>query len=90
MTAGYEWGWSYIPHFINTPFYCYAYSFGELLVLALYGQYRRRGRVVRARYTALLESGGSLAPKDQLAALGIDIHDAAFLAGRVRRVGSGW
>jgi oligoendopeptidase F len=78
LTPGYEWGWSYIPHFIHTPFYCYAYSFGELLVLALYGQYRRLGASFAPRYTALLESGGSLAPKDQLAALGIDMHDEAF------------
>jgi oligoendopeptidase F len=78
MTSGYEWGWSYIPHFINTPFYCYAYSFGELLVLGLYGMYRREGQSFVPRYRALLESGGSLAPRDQMAAIGIDIHDASF------------
>lgn len=78
MTNGYEWGWSYIPHFIHTPFYCYAYSFGELLVLALYGKYRREGQSFVPQYRALLESGGSLSPKDQLAAIGIDINDAAF------------
>ncbi len=59
MTKGYEWGWSYIPHFINTPFYCYAYSFGELLVLALYGMYRREGESFVPKYRALLASGGS-------------------------------
>jgi oligoendopeptidase F len=78
MTEGYEWGWSYIPHFINTPFYCYAYSFGELLVLALYGMYRREGKSFAPKYTALLASGGSQAPTDQMAAIGIDIHDASF------------
>jgi oligoendopeptidase F len=78
LTQGYQWGWSYIPHFINTPFYCYAYSFGELLVLALYGKYRREGASFIPQYRALLESGGSLAPKDQLAAIGIDINDASF------------
>jgi oligoendopeptidase F len=78
QTPGYEWGWSYIPHFINTPFYCYAYSFGELLVLALYGQYRREGASFVPRYTALLEMGGSLSPRDQMASVGIDIHDPAF------------
>ncbi len=78
LTKGYEWGWSYIPHFINTPFYCYAYSFGELLVLALYGKYRREGQPFVPKYRALLESGGSLSPRDQMAAIGIDIHDAAF------------
>jgi oligoendopeptidase F len=78
LTPGYEWGWSYIPHFINTPFYCYAYSFGELLVLALYGRYRREGASFVPRYTALLEMGGSLSPRDQMASVGIDIHDPAF------------
>lgn len=78
LTKGYEWGWSYIPHFINTPFYCYAYAFGELLVLALYGKYRREGAAFVPRYTALLESGGSLSPAGQLALVGVDIHDAGF------------
>ncbi len=78
LTRGYEWGWSYISHFINTPFYCYAYSFGELLVLALYGKYRREGASFVPRYTALLESGGSLSPAEQLALVGVDIHDAGF------------
>jgi oligoendopeptidase F len=78
MTKGYEWGWSYIPHFINTPFYCYAYSFGELLVLALYGMYRREGESFVPKYRALLASGGSAAPAEQMAAIGIDILDAAF------------
>jgi oligoendopeptidase F len=78
MTSGYEFGWSYIPHFINTPFYCYAYSFGELLVLALYGIYQKEGESFVPRYRALLASGGSLSPRDQLAAMNIDINDAAF------------
>jgi oligoendopeptidase F len=78
MTKGYEWGWSYIPHFINTPFYCYAYSFGELLVLALYGMYRREGEGFVPKYRDLLASGGSAAPAQQMAAIGIDIRDAAF------------
>ncbi|MCL4504681.1 MAG: M3 family metallopeptidase [Chloroflexi bacterium] len=78
LTQGYEWGWSYIPHFINTPFYCYAYSFGELLVLALYGKYRREGAAFAPQYRALLESGGGMSPKDQMAAIGIDISAPAF------------
>jgi oligoendopeptidase F len=78
LTRGYEWGWSYIPHFINSPFYCYAYSFGELLVLALYGKYRRDGGAFVPQYRELLESGGSMAPRDQLALVGIDINDTAF------------
>lgn len=78
QTPGYELGWSYIPHFINTPFYCYSYVFGELLVLALYGMYREQGQAFVPRYMALLEAGGSQAPADLLAALGVDPRDRAF------------
>jgi oligoendopeptidase F len=78
MTAGYEWGWSYIPHFINTPFYCYAYSFGDLLVKALYGQYRREGASFIPKYKALLASGGSQTPREQTKAVGVDIRSEAF------------
>jgi oligoendopeptidase F len=78
LTAGYESGWSYIPHFIHTPFYCYSYVFGNLLVLALYDMYREQGQAFVPRYTALLEAGGSRAPADLLADLSIDMHDAAF------------
>lgn len=78
MTSGYELGWSYIPHFINTPFYCYAYSFGELLVKALYGMYRREGEKFVPKYKALLASGGSRTPREQTRAMGVDIHSEAF------------
>lgn len=78
MTEGYRLGWSYIPHFINTPFYCYAYTFGELLVLALYGLYREQGRAFVPGYVELLERGGSLPPVDALQLLGVDIRDADF------------
>ncbi|MCX6018425.1 MAG: M3 family oligoendopeptidase [Chloroflexi bacterium] len=78
MTSGYEFGWSYIPHFINTPFYCYAYSFGELLVKALYGMYRRDGAKFIPKYKALLASGGSRTPREQTRAIGVDINSEAF------------
>ncbi len=78
MTDGYALGWSYIPHFINSPFYCYSYVFGELLVLALYGMYREQGKDFVPRYVALLEAGGSQAPGELLAALGIDTNDPQF------------
>jgi oligoendopeptidase F len=78
MTSGYELGWSYIPHFINTPFYCYAYSFGELLVKALYGMYRREGDKFVPKYKALLASGGSRTPREQTRAIGVDINSEAF------------
>ncbi len=78
LSAGYEWGWSYIPHMINTPFYCYAYAFGDLLVKALYGMYRREGQPFIARYKKLLASGGSRPPREQTRALGVDINSEAF------------
>ncbi|MCU0494607.1 MAG: M3 family oligoendopeptidase [Chloroflexaceae bacterium] len=78
MTKGYEWGWSYIPHFINTPFYCYSYVFGNLLVLALLGMYREQGKAFVPRYIALLEAGGSQTPSAMLAALGVDARDTGF------------
>jgi oligoendopeptidase F len=78
MTEGYGLGWSYIPHFINTPFYCYAYVFGELLVRALYRMYREEGASFIPRYIDLLAAGGSAAPADLLATMGADIADAAF------------
>jgi oligoendopeptidase F len=78
MSQGYRLGWSYIPHFINTRFYCYAYTFGELLVLALYALYKERGREFVPDYLRLLELGGSIPPADALAALGVDIRDRGF------------
>jgi len=78
MPEGYRWGWSYIPHFIHTRFYCYAYVFGELLVLALYRMYREQGAAFIPRYLALLEAGGSDAPEVLLAPLGVDFLDPAF------------
>jgi oligoendopeptidase F len=74
----YRWGWAYIPHFINSRFYCYSYTFGELLVLALYALYRREGASFVPRYTRLLEGGGSRAPEELLAPLGVDFRDPAF------------
>jgi len=78
MPDGYRWGWSYIPHFIHSRFYCYSYVFGQLLVLALYRIYREEGRSFVPKYLALLEAGGSDSPEALLKPLGVDIHDAAF------------
>ena len=74
----YRWGWSYIPHFIHTPFYCYAYVFGELLVLSLYRMYQEEGAVFVPRYLELLESGSSLAPEALLSRVGANIAEPAF------------
>jgi oligoendopeptidase F len=78
MDENYRWGWSYIPHFINSPFYCYAYSFGELLVLALYRTYQEQGQSFIPRYVELLSRGGSGSPEELLAPLGVDIADPRF------------
>lgn len=78
MLPAYKWGWAYIPHFIHTPFYCYAYVFGELLVLALYQMYKEEGASFVPRYLELLESGSSAPPDVLLKKVGADIHDPAF------------
>lgn len=78
LTEGYRWGWSYIPHFINSRFYCYSYVFGELLVLALYSIYREQGRSFVPAYTLLLERGGSQSPHELLRPFGIDFRDDGF------------
>jgi oligoendopeptidase F len=78
LPEDYRWGWSYIPHFIYSRFYCYAYVFGELLVLSLYRQYKEEGPSFIPRYIQLLEAGGSDAPEALLGPLGVDFHAPAF------------
>jgi len=78
MPDGYRWGWSYIPHFIHSRFYCYSYVFGQLLVLALYRMYKEQGKTFVPKYLALLEAGGSDTPAALLKPLGVDIHDPKF------------
>jgi oligoendopeptidase F len=75
------WTWLYIPHIVQTPFYVYAYAFGELLVLALFARYKSEGEAFIDRYFDLLAAGGSRAPRDILGDLGIDIEDASFWQG---------
>ena len=74
----YRWGWSYIPHFIHSRFYCYSYVFGQLLVLALYRMYKDEGKSFVPKYLAVLEAGGSEAPEILLEPLGVDIHKEEF------------
>jgi oligoendopeptidase F len=78
MPEGYRWGWSYIPHFIHSRFYCYSYVFGQLLVLALYRLYKDEGQSFVPKYFALLEAGGSDSPDALLKPLGVDIHNPSF------------
>lgn len=78
MIPAYRWGWSYIPHFIHSRFYCYSYSFGELLTLALFQRYVDEGEAFVPGYLRLLESGGSQRPEHALAQLDIDINQPEF------------
>ncbi|GBD44072.1 Oligoendopeptidase F, plasmid [bacterium HR40] len=70
--------WSYIPHFVHTPFYVYAYAFGECLVNALYDVYREQPRGFAEKYVTLLEAGGTLRYDELLAPFGLDARDPAF------------
>ena len=78
LTEGYRRWWSYIPHFVHTPGYVYAYAFGELLVLALYEQYQHEGPDFSQRYRDLLAAGGSDWPHVLVGRLGIDLGDPGF------------
>ncbi len=78
LTEGYAWWWLYIGHFVHVPFYCYAYAFGELLVLALYQKYKQEGEAFVPRYLDLLAAGASDAPHKLLAKLGVDVTDPGF------------
>lgn len=76
-----KWTWSYIPHIVQTPFYVYAYAFGELLVLSLYARYKEQGEAFVTQYTEFLAAGGSRSPKELLADLQIDASDPNFWQG---------
>ncbi len=74
----YRLWWSYIPHFIHSPGYVYAYAYGELLVLALYKQYKERGQAFVPLYLDLLVAGGKARPEELLRPFGIDLADPRF------------
>lgn len=78
LTEDYRIWWSYIPHFLHTPGYVYAYAFGELLVLALYQKYRSEGKAFAGQYMDLLRAGGSDWPHILVGRLGIDLTDPSF------------
>ena len=78
MSPDFKWEWLYIPHFYHTPFYCYAYSFGNLLVLSLYQQYIEEGESFVPKYLQLLNAGGSQKPEELLKAIGMDITKDSF------------
>jgi len=79
FSSDYNVYWSYIPHFIHTPFYVYAYAFGDCLVNALYGVYRDGGvKDFEAKYIDMLRAGGTLRHKELLAPFGLNAADPAF------------
>jgi oligoendopeptidase F len=81
LSDEFAWEWISIPHIYNTPFYCYAYSFGQLLVLALYQQYLDQPETFLPRYLKLLSYGGSADPATILAEADLDITSPAFWQG---------
>jgi len=77
----FKWEWVSIPHIYDVPFYVYAYTFGQLLVLSLYQQFKQEGDSFIPRYKKILATGGSKAPVKVLEEAGINVYDAAFWQG---------
>ena len=78
LTPEYGQWWSYIGHFVHSPFYCYAYAFGELLVFSLWSQYRSEGKSFVPRYIELLRSGGTDSPQALVSHFGLSLEDPKF------------
>src|SRR3954453_12374688 len=78
ITDGYKTWWSYVPHFIGTPGYVYAYAYGQLLALSVYGRYLAEGESFVPRYVELLSAGGSRSPEEIAALAGLDLTDPEF------------
>lgn len=83
LSKNYESWWCYIPHFVHSPFYCYAYSYGQLLVLALFGLYKsqktpRNKEKFIQKYTEFLSLGGSKSPKELISAFGLNLESDKF------------
>jgi oligoendopeptidase F len=78
ITEGYRSWWSYIPHFINTPGYVYAYAYGQLLALSVYERYEQQGPDFVPRYLELLAAGGSRSPEELGKIVGVDLTDPGF------------
>lgn len=77
----FKWEWVSIPHIYHTPFYVYAYAFGQLLVFALYKQFKAEGESFKPKYIKLLSAGGSEAPVKVLLDAGVDVRQASFWQG---------
>jgi oligoendopeptidase F len=78
ITEGYRTWWSYIPHFISTPGYVYAYAYGQLLALSVYARYEEEGEPFVSKYLDLLRAGGSMPPEELGRLVGVDLADPGF------------
>ncbi|MEA2280090.1 MAG: oligoendopeptidase [Solirubrobacteraceae bacterium] len=78
VTEGYRSWWSYVPHFVATPGYVYAYAYGQLLALAVYGRYEEEGDAFVPAYLELLGAGGSRSPEELGKIVGVDLADPGF------------
>ena len=78
ITEGYRSWWSYVPHFIGTPGYVYAYAFGQLLALSVYRLYTERGEEIVPAYLEMLAAGGSRSPEELAEIVGVDLGDPGF------------
>ena len=78
LGPGYETFWAYIPHFIHSPFYVYAYAFGDCMVNSLYAVYERAESGFQEKYFAMLKAGGTKRHKELLAPFGLDAGDPGF------------
>jgi oligoendopeptidase F len=81
LSDEFKWEWVGIPHIYHTPFYVYAYAFGQLLVLALYQQFKAEGESFKPKYLKILSAGGAEAPEKILSEAGINIRDPKFWQG---------
>ena len=84
ISDNFKWEWISIPHIYHVPFYCYAYSFGQLMVLALYRRYKEVGAAFVPQYLRILSYGGSASPTHILTEAGIDVSDPDFWRGGFR------
>jgi oligoendopeptidase F len=78
ITPGYRSWWSYVPHFIGSPGYVYAYAYGQLLALSVYGRYLEEGEPFVPRYLEMLAAGGSRSPEELAKIAGLDLTDPGF------------
>ncbi len=87
LTEGYRTWWSYIPHFIHTPGYVYAYAYGQLLALSVYRRYQERGDAFVPAYLDLLKAGGSKSPEELGRMVDCDLADPGFWDGGLTIIG---